>query len=329
MNTTRHLIGRARLLAAALATLLLSVSLACAAVQPAAQPAAAPSGAGKTEQQPAAQASSYARPELLVETDWLAKNLSDPKLRIVDLRAADKYQAGHIPGSVSLNSNQLDQMYGTVQNVAPPEKVAEVVGNLGISNDTKVVLYDDNNTLTAGRVFWVLDYNGHPSVSVLNGGFPKWDAEKRETTRQAPKIEPAKFVAKLDPTKIADEEYVKASIGKSSVSLCDARTPNEYAGTDVRSARGGAIPGAKNVNWELNVTKEATPQMKLAADLKKLYADAGVSPDQEVITYCQTGVRAAQTYFTLKLIGYTKVRNYDGSWQEWGNDASAPIEKKG
>lgn len=310
-------------------TALTLIAAACAPQAPAQQPAAGNQPAQQAPAQPAAVASSYARPELLVETDWLAKNMSDASLRIVDLRAADKYQAGHIPGAVNLNQNDLDQKYGEVQNVAAPDKVAKVLGDLGIGNDSKVVLYDDNKTLIAGRVFWVLDYHGHTKTAILNGGYPKWEAENREATRQAPRVQPVTFKATPDASKIADAAYVKANLGNTAVSLCDVRTPEEYAGTDVRAARGGAIPGSKNVNWETNLTSGNTAVMKLAEQLKELYTAAGVKPENEIVTYCQTGVRAAQAYFTLKLLGYQKVRNYDGSWHDWAADASLPIEKKG
>jgi thiosulfate/3-mercaptopyruvate sulfurtransferase len=224
---------------------------------------------------------------------------------------------------------QLDQKVGEVQDVASAEKIAEIFSNLGIGNEHKVIIYDDGRTLTAGRVFWVLDYYGHPAVAILNGGLPKWVAENRAVTKQAPRLEPAKFTAQADPSKRADAAYVKASLGKSSVALCDVRTPNEYMGKEVRAKRSGAIPGAKNVDWTNNVSPGDTPQMKFAADVQKLYTEAGITPDKEVITYCQSGGRSAQAYFTLRLLGYTKVRNYDGSWQEWGNDESLPLEKKG
>ena len=275
-----------------------------------------------------AATASYARPELLVDTAQLAANLNDSKLRILDVRPADKYQQGHIPGAINVIAGQLDQKVGEVQDVAPAEKIAEIFGNLGVGNEHKVIIYDDGRTLTAGRVFWILDYYGHPAVAILNGGFPKWTAENRAVTKQASKLEPAKFTAQADPSKRADAAYVKASLGKGSVALCDARAPDEYTGKDVRGKRGGAIPGAKNVDWTNNVSTGDTPQMKFAADLQKLYTEAGITPDKEVITYCQSGGRSAQAYFTLRLLGYTNVRNYDGSWQEWGNDESLPLEKK-
>jgi thiosulfate/3-mercaptopyruvate sulfurtransferase len=272
-------------------------------------------------------AASYARPELLVETAWLAANLHDARLRILDVRPADKYQQGHIPGAINVIVGQLDQKVGEVQDVASAEKITEIFGNLGVGNEHQVIIYDDGPTLMAGRVFWILDYYSHPAVAILNGGFAKWSAENRALTKQVSKLEPATFIAQADPGKRADAAYVKASLGKSSVALCDARTADEYTGKDVRGKRGGAIPGAKHVDWTNNVTTGNTPQMKFAADLQKLYTAAGITPDKEVITYCQSGSRSAQAYFTLRLLGYTNVRNYDGSWQEWSNDGSLPLEK--
>jgi thiosulfate/3-mercaptopyruvate sulfurtransferase len=276
-----------------------------------------------------AATASYARPELLVETAWLAANLNDARLRILDVRPADKYQQGHIPGAINVIAGQLDQKVGEVQDVGPAEKMAEIFGNLGVGNEHKVIIYDDGRTLMAGRVFWVLDYYSHPAVAILNGGFPKWTTENRAVTQQVSRLAPATFTAQADPGKRADAAYVKASLGKSAVSLCDVRTADEYTGKDVRGKRGGAIPGARHVDWTNNVTTGNTPQMKFAADLQKLYTEAGITPDKEVITYCQSGIRSAQAYFTLRLLGYTHVRNYDGSWQEWSNDESLPLEKKG
>lgn len=327
----------------AAAGLFLAASSVLAACAPSATPSGAPAAPAQSQQaapapaQPSAQSaapapvtrSDFKRPEILIETDKLASLLSDKDLRIIDVRPAAKYQEGHIPGAVNLNSNDLDQKKANeVQDLAAPAKVAEVLGGLGITDNTKVVLYDDQRTLIATRVYWVLDYLSHKDVAVLNGGYPKWEGEKREVTRAVPRIEKAVFTPKPDATKIADSQYIKANMGEKSVVFCDARTAGEYEGTDVRAERGGHIPGAKNVNWEDNIVSAETQILKEAARLKELYEQAGVTPDKEVVTYCQTGVRAAQSYFVLRLLGYDKVRNYDGSWQDWAKDSSLPIEGK-
>ncbi len=262
-----------------------------------------------------------------METDALASGLASKDLRIIDVRAAGPYGEAHIPGAINLNPNDLDtKKPNGVQDLAAPGKVAEVLSNLGLGDSGKIVVYDDQRTLSAARVFWALDFLGRKDVAVLNGGFPKWQAEKREVTRTVPKLDKAVFTPHPDSSKVADVPYIKANMSDKSVVLCDARTPGEYDGTDVRAERGGHIPGAKNVNWENNIQSGETPVLKDAAQLKALYDQAGITPDREVITYCQSGVRAAQSYFTLKLLGYEKVRNFDGSWQEWAKDASLPIE---
>ena len=268
--------------------------------------------------------------DLLVETDWLADHLEDDNLRIVDVRSPDKYQEDHLPGAINLTTGALDHMVNEfVRDARPAGEVAEVVGAAGIGDDHHVVIYGDNRALSAARLFWVLDYYGHPRLSILNGGYPKWTAENRAVTRQVPRFEAATFSAAPDPTKVADKDYILANMDGDSVALCDARTPAEYTGEDVRrgAGRGGRVPGAINVDWVLNVTSGEVPTIKALADLKQLYETAGITPDKEVITYCQSAVRGAHSYFVLKLLGYPRVRNYDGSWQDWSNNQSLPIEK--
>ena len=268
--------------------------------------------------------------DLLVETDWLAERLEDNNLRIVDVRSPDKYQEAHIPGAVNLTIGAVDHMVNEfVRDVRPAAEVAEIVGAAGIDDDHHVVIYDDNRSVLAARLFWVLDYYSHPRLSILNGGYPKWTAENRAITKQAPRFDAATFSAQADPSKVADRAYILANMGKDSVALCDARTPAEYSGEDVRkgAGRGGRVPGAINIDWVNSVTGDETPVFKALADLKQLYEAAGITPDKEVITYCQSAVRGAHAYYVLKLLGYEKVRNYDGSWQDWSNDQSLPIEQ--
>jgi thiosulfate/3-mercaptopyruvate sulfurtransferase len=268
--------------------------------------------------------------DLLVETDWLADRLDDDNLRIVDVRSPDKYQETHLPGAINLTTGALDHMINEfVRDVRPAAEVAEIVGAAGVGDDHHIVIYDDNRSVIAARLFWVLDYYGHSRLSILNGGYPKWTAENRAVTRQAPRFEAATFSATPDPSKIADRAYILANMGKNSVALCDARTPAEYTGEDVRrgAGRGGRVPGAVNIDWVNSVTGDETPTFKALADLKQLYEAAGITPDKEVITYCQSAVRGAHAYYVLKLLGYEKVRNYDGSWQDWSNNQSLPIEQ--
>lgn len=268
----------------------------------------------------------YAAPELLIETDQLASRLQQAGLRLVDLRSKEKYQAGHIPGAVwfdtALLKDPVEKLY------APsPANVARIMGEHGISNETLVVAYDDQGGLWAARLWWVLDYYGHTKAQVLNGGWNKWAKENRPTETSAPTITPATFTPKLNEAVVCALEYVQNAAKRPDVVIVDARTAAEYNGTDVRAARGGHIPNAVNIDWQRTVTNDDLRIWRPAAELRRLYESAGVTPDKEVITYCQTAVRAAHTLFTLRLLGYKNVRNYDGSWAEYGNRPDTPIAR--
>lgn len=287
------------------------VGASCAPLRPAVAPAPASEG--------------YAHPELLAETDWLAQHLEDPALRIVDMRPRDQYQAGHIPGAVHLDGARLKDDANRLY-VIPPDKFERLMSELGIGNDTTVVAYDADGGLWAARLWWVLDYYGHTRAKVLNGGWVKWIRENRPTTTAEPKVAPATFTARPNPAVICTLDEVKAAIDRPNAVIIDARSPAEYSGTDVRAKRGGHIPSAVNIDWRQNITEDLKV-FKPAAELRRLYESKGITKDKEIITYCQTAVRAAHTFFTLRLIGYGQIRNYDGSWAEWGNREDTPIQR--
>jgi len=268
----------------------------------------------------------YARPELLAETEWLAQHLNDPNLRLVDMRPEEAYRKGHIPGAVNLEWKALKDPDNEVY-VIPPDKLSALMAALGIGNETTVVGYDDQGGLGPARLWWVLDYYGHAKVKVLNGGWNKWVKEKRPVTQEVPTVQPAQFAVQTDPGKICLVEELVTEMHNPNVVIVDARSPAEYSGFDVRAKRGGHIPGAVNIDWTRNITNDALKTFKPAAELLKMYEAAGVTKEKQIIAHCQTGVRAAHTMFTLRLLGYDQVRNYDGSWQEWGNRPDLPIAR--
>ncbi|HEX2277841.1 MAG TPA: sulfurtransferase, partial [Candidatus Tectomicrobia bacterium] len=187
--------------------------------------------------------------------------------------------------------------------------------------------YDDQGGLGPARLWWVLDYYGHDKTKVLNGGWNKWTKEKRPVTTEVPPPQPVQFSVNTDSGEICLVEELLVDMKRPNVVIVDARSPAEYSGFDVQAKRGGHIPGALNIDWVRNVTNDALKTFKPAPELRKMYEAAGVTPDKEIIVHCHTGVRAAHTIFTLTLLGYNRLRNYDGSWQEWGNRSDLPIAR--
>ncbi len=274
-----------------------------------------------------AVAAGYGNPQFLVETDWLARHLNDRDLRIIDMRDnREEYAAGHIPGSVYVNVNQIRLALKEPGFAMPPDyQIEEMLGSLGIADDTMVVAYDEHGGLNAARLFFTLDYAGHDKMAVLNGGSTKWAAEGRVLSKEVPQVRKTAYRMRPKTGIVASASWIAANVGKPILALVDARSPKEFRGEDVRAKRGGHIPGAANIEWTQNLEPDKT--FKPGDEMLALYEKAGVTKDKAVITYCQTMHRASVSYFTLRLLGYPNVRGYDRSWSEWGNDPSLPVER--
>jgi thiosulfate/3-mercaptopyruvate sulfurtransferase len=279
-------------------------------------------------------ATQYAVPDVLVTTDWVAQHLNDPTLRIVEVDVdAASYDQGHVPGAVGWNwSTQLCDTL--VRDIIPAKQLEALLGGSGISNETTIILYGDNNNWFAAWAFWQLKIYGHKDVRLMNGGRKKWLAEGRELGTDAAKVQPKTYRAQAaDLSLRAFLPEVQKSVGEKRAALVDVRSPQEFTGEILAPPglpetcqRGGHIPGAKSIPWGKACNEDGT--FKSVEDLTQLYGGAGVTPDKPVIAYCRIGERSSHTWFVLKyLLGYKDVKNYDGSWTEWGNLVGAPVEK--
>jgi thiosulfate/3-mercaptopyruvate sulfurtransferase len=277
----------------------------------------------------------YAHPEALVDTQWVADHLNDSKLKIVEVDVdTSAYDTGHIRGAIGLDWRK-DLQARPIRDLLPKDEFEGLLSSKGIGNDDTVLVYGDNNNWFAAWFLWNLKYYGHKDVRLINGGRKKWQDEGRELVTDAPSIKPSTYKASQPVKSIrALRDEVRAELGKSGAVLVDVRSPKEFSGELLApenlpqegAQRGGHIPEAKNIPWAQAVRDDGT--FKPVDELRALYEGQGVTPEKEVIAYCRIGERSSHTWFVLQyLLGYPNVRNYDGSWTEWGSLIAAPIEK--
>lgn len=278
----------------------------------------------------------YAHPDALIETDWLASHLDDGGIRIVESNEDYLlYDTGHIPGAIKTDwfTNLQDSIRRDFISKTSFEKHCST---LGIENDTTLIFYGDRNNWFACYAFWLFRYYGHQKLKILNGGRMKWIKENRPLSMDFPSYPASNYVAKEPDSSIrAFRDQVIAHVHKGGA-LVDVRSPGEYSGELLHmpnypqegAMRGGHIPGAKNFPWSQAVN-ESNVMFKSAEELRQIYQTGdGFTPEDELIAYCRIGERSSHTWFVLTyLLGFTNVRNYDGSWTEWGNLVGSPIEK--
>jgi thiosulfate/3-mercaptopyruvate sulfurtransferase len=271
--------------------------------------------------------------DVLVSTDWVAQHAKDANLRIVEVDVdTTAYGQGHVPGAVGWNwSTELCDTL--VRDIIPKANFEALMSRSGIGNDTTVVLYGDNNNWFAAWAFWQMKIYGHRDVRIMNGGRKKWLSDSRDLETAAPSVTPATYQAAAPDMSIRAFLPEVQDALKKGTPLVDVRSPQEFTGEILAPPglpetcqRGGHIPGAKSIPWGKACNEDGT--FKSAAELQQLYGGAGVTPDRPVIAYCRIGERSSHTWFVLKhLLGYPNVKNYDGSWTEWGNLVGAPVEK--
>ncbi|HJU13789.1 MAG TPA: sulfurtransferase [Candidatus Nitrosotalea sp.] len=279
----------------------------------------------------------YANPDVLTDTETVAKNLNSNSIKIVevDYDPENAYRQGHLQNA-SLIWWKRDINDPVTRDIVSKTQFEELMSRNGINPDSEVILYGDFNNWFAAFVFWIFKYYGHEKVKIMNGGRKKWEIEKRTYTKDEPQIQKTKYTSKPPNEGIRAYLFdVRRALDKKDTVLVDVRSPKEFSGEITappeypmeHAQRGGHIPTAKNIPWATAVN-EADGTFKTVEELRKNYEPKGITPDKDVICYCRIGERSSHSWFVLKyLLGYPQVRNYDGSWTEWGNMIGNPIEK--
>lgn len=260
-------------------------------------------------------------PGLLVTTEWLSDSLSNPALRLLDVRTFEHFAEGHLPRAVHVDLSTLSTTIADVPGMLlPPTLFAAKMNQLGIHPGSTVVVYDDNWGLAAARVLWALHRYGFNQVALLTGGWDQWRAEERQIVAMGEDTVSGQFTPCSIDSVLAEREWLLAHLGNPDVVIVDTRGSKEYAD--------GHLPGAINWDWMNAVPVAGWNALRPAQELLIELASAGITPDKEIVTYCRSGVRAAHTYWALRQLGYPRVRNYDGSWLEWQSRAELPVERR-
>ena len=279
---------------------------------------------------------SYAHPEVLVDTQWVVDHMNDHEVRIaeVDYDPTANYNLGHVPGAVLFDWKK-DINDPVTRNIFSTQTCEDLLQRAGVNNNTTLVLYGDFNNWFAAFAFWAIKYYGFKDLRLMNGGRKKWLEEDRPISKDIPQYQRGNFKA-TEPDKSIRVflNQVKEAFDKENIAMVDVRSPKEFTGEILappeypteHAQRGGHIPGASNIPWSQAVKDDGT--FKSVEELKQIYQSKGIIPDKEIIAYCRIGERSSHTWFVLKyLLGYPNVKNYDGSWTEWGNMVDNPIEK--
>jgi thiosulfate/3-mercaptopyruvate sulfurtransferase len=276
----------------------------------------------------------YVSPEVLVDADWVQAHGSDPKIKLVEVDVqTDSYDEGHIAGAVAWNwTSQLNDPVR--RDIPSKEQLEKLLGESGISNGDTVILYGDNNNWFAAFAFWILKVYGHEDVRLMDGGRKKWVSDSRPLTKDEEKPAPATYTAKDPDSSLRANVAEMLKIAQDGSSqMVDVRSPAEFTGEVIAppgmtetAQRGGHIPGAKNIPWSQAVNEDGT--FKTADELNALYGGKGIQQGKDTVAYCRIGERSSHTWFVLKyLLGHQNVKNYDGSWTEYGSMVGVPIEK--